>query len=534
MKKKFYWIILLLVSSTFMFSGCGTKELDPEALKAKEAARMSLFKDADASLKTADSKAGVLFAPDLYNDGMTAYSDAASAFDNDKDLAVIEKKLATAREKFDQASEVSDRSVEFFKDTKAARDDAEKAGAMKIADDKWIGAEKRFRNAIEAYKDGKNEKATTLSREALQLYRDSELNAIKIAHLGEVNKGIAQLQDMGGKNKAPKTLKKAEALALNASSELDRQRYDNENAKKLAAEAEYEVRHANQINEKVKTLKDSDSSYEDLILEQEEGFSKIGNEFGLDLSFDQGFEAPAAGIVGAIQKQKSDLSEKDRQIDAHAATIADLNGRLSTKEQSLANLSRRSEDLKKKMQTAEEMERQKKAEEMERQRKLKEELERQKMTAEELLKEKQLQEERMNKLRTVQTLLNPDEGKVLLDGKNIIVRLTGLTFASGKSAIEPKFFSLLTKTKQIIDSYERSTVTIQGHTDSLGKEKTNLKLSKDRAESVRQYFLANTDITEDRIKAVGFGSSQPVANNTTKEGRAQNRRIDVVIRPGVE
>lgn len=534
MKKKFYWILLLLVSGTFMFSGCGTKELDPEALKAKEAARMSLFKDADASLQTADAKAGVLFAPDVYSEGMASYKDAANAFDNDKDLAVIEKKLVSARDKFDQASEISDRSVEFFKDTKAARDDAEKAGAMKLTDEKWISAEKGFKKAIETYKDGKNEKATALSREALQLYRDSELNAIKITHLGEVNKGIAELQDMGSKNKAPKTLKKAESLALNAASELDRQRYDNENAKKLAAEAEYEVRHANQINGRVKALKDSGASYEDLILEQEDGLSKIGREFGLDMSYDQGFEAPVAGIVGSIQKQKSDLAEKDSQIDAHAATIADLNSRLSSKEQNLESLSRRSEDLKKKIKSAEEMERQKKAEEMERQRKLKEELERQKMTAEELLKEKQLQEERMNKLRTVQNLLNPDEGKVLLDGKNIIVRLTGLSFTSGKSAIEPQFYSLLTKTKQIIDSYERSTVTIQGHTDSVGNEKSNLKLSKDRAESVRQYFLANTDITEDRIKAVGFGSSQPVAVNTTKDGRAQNRRIDVVIRPAVE
>ncbi len=534
MEKKLYWILLMFVMSSTVFYGCGKKEMDANAIQAKEASRQVLFKNADASLKNADTKAGILFAPELYNEGVDEYKAAAKEFDNDEELASIEKKLGKAQEKFDKAAEISDKSAVYFKSTKTARDDAEKAGAVNLGAANWLNAEKSFRMAIEAYQDGKTEKADTYSREAEQLYRDAELNAIKAAHLGDVNKEIARLQDLGKKNNAPKILKKAEKLSNSVSDELDRQRYDNETAKKLTAEAEYEVKHAAFVNDKVKSMKENDGTFEDLILDQEADLDKIGNELGLKLNYEKGFEASVTDILGAVQKQKSVIAEKEGQIDAHAKTIAELQGKLALKEKTLERASKTSEELKSRIKSAEEMERLKKAEELERQKKLAEELERQKMTAAELLKEKELQAARVKKLQSIQSVLGPKEGKVLLDGKNIIVRIYGLTFESGKSVIEPKFFGILSKVKQIIENYENSTVLIQGHTDAMGNEKNNVKLSRDRADSVKEYFLANTSITKDRVTSMGYGSSQPVAKNTTKEGRAQNRRIDVVITPAAE
>jgi outer membrane protein OmpA-like peptidoglycan-associated protein len=531
--------------SSFVFYGCGKKEMDANAIQAKEASRQVLFKNADASLKNADTKAAVLFAPELYNEGLDEYKTAAKEFDNDEELAVIEKKLAKAQEKFDTAAEISDKSAVYFKSTKTARDDAEKAGAVNLGAENWLNAEKSFRMAIEAYQDGKTEKADTYSREAEQLYRDAELNAIKAAHLGDVNKEIARLQDLGKKNNAPKILKKAEKLSNSVSDELDRQRYDNETAKKLTAEAEYEVKHAAFVNDKVKSIKENEGTFEDLILDQEADLDKIGNELELKLNYEKGFDTPVSDILGAVQKQKSVITEKEGQIDAHTKTIADLKGKLAEKEKTLETLSKTSEELKNRIKAVQEQERQKMAAtelerqkmaalEMERQKKLAEELEHQKITAAELLKEKELQAARVKKLQSIQSVLGPKEGKVLLDGKNIIVRIYGLTFESGKSVIEPKFFGILSKVKQIIENYENSTVLIQGHTDAMGNEKNNVKLSRDRADSVKEYFLANTSLTKDRVTSMGYGSSQPVAKNTTKEGRAQNRRIDVVITPAAE
>jgi outer membrane protein OmpA-like peptidoglycan-associated protein len=534
--------MLILLMSPIIIFGCGTKEDVSKTPEEKEATRMVLFKNVNESLKNADLKAAVLFAPELYADATADLKDATDDFNEGKELAKIEKKLADAQGKFDRATEISNKSGDYFKNTKLARDDAEKVQAPKYGLAAWQEAEKKFKVAIEHLRDGKNEKADAASREAEKLYRIAELNATKAGHLGEIRKEIARLQDLGKKNNAPKILKNAEKLSNSVSDELDRQRYDNENAKKLTEQAFYEVKHASFVNDKIKQMKESDVTYEDLILGQEADLNKIGNELGLKLAYENGFEDSVASIIGAIQKQKNDIIRKDNSIDAKDKNIAELKEKIAAREKQIEAISKKDEEFKMKLKTAEEIERQKTAKEMAQQKKLAEELERQKMTAEELerqkktveealIKEKELQAQRAKKLQSIQTVLTPKEGKVLIDGNNVIVRIYGLTFASGKSAIEPKFFILLSKVKTIIEAYEGCSLVVQGHTDDVGNEKNNKKLSKDRAESVKQYFVANSTITEEKIMSVGFGSDRPVAKNSTKAGRALNRRIDVVITP---
>ncbi len=552
----------LLVLSTVFFitpmiiSGCGTKKSATLSPEEKESARLSLFKNADQALKNADQKASILFAPDLYLDAMDAYKEAGEDFDNGKDAADITIKLDSAASKFNEAATLSGKYGDYFKSTKTARDDAEKVESSKYSAPEWLKAEKTFREAIEFLDDSKSEKADSSSREAEQIYRVAELNAIKAAHLSDIRREINRLQDMGGKNNAQKSVKKAEKLANSVSDELDRQRYENDNAKRLAAQADYEVKHAAYIHDKVSAMKKEDVTYEDLILSEESDLIRIAEGLGLSLNFDKGFDGAVSNIMGAVQQQKNTIASMNEDIASKNKTLAELNDKITAREKQLQEISKKDEEFRKKIKEAEELERQKKmaadmevqkkiAQEQERQKKLAEELERQKMTAEELaeqkkkaedalLKEKELQAQQAKKFKAIQSTLKPKEGKVLLDGNNVIVRLTGLTFGSGKSVIEPKFFGILSKAMRIIDSFENCTVAVQGHTDAVGNEKNNLKLSKDRAESVRQYILANSSMTEDRIKSHGFGSSQPVAKNTTNAGRAMNRRIDVVITPSAQ
>jgi len=72
-------------------------------------------------------------------------------------------------------------------------------------------------------------------------------------------------------------------------------------------------------------------------------------------------------------------------------------------------------------------------------------------------------------------------------------------------------------------------VIVQGHTDSTGTEEHNQALSERRANSV-QTELVSRDVDRDRIASMGFGESQPVADNSTSEGRRRNRRVDVMLR----
>ena len=83
---------------------------------------------------------------------------------------------------------------------------------------------------------------------------------------------------------------------------------------------------------------------------------------------------------------------------------------------------------------------------------------------------------------------------------------------------------MLDEIVQILNDYPDYYMTIDGHTDDVGKEESNLQLSKDRANAVRNYFIGK-GVSESRLVANGYGESMPVADNKTKAGKAKNRRV---------
>ena len=117
------------------------------------------------------------------------------------------------------------------------------------------------------------------------------------------------------------------------------------------------------------------------------------------------------------------------------------------------------------------------------------------------------------------------------EGENVIIRLYGISFPSGKAIIHPEYFPLLTKVIKSIEEFPNAQIRIEGHTDSRGSTAVNEKLSSDRANSVRQYLIANTRYTQSDINGIGYGEDRPIASNETEAGRTLNRRIDVVIIP---
>jgi outer membrane protein OmpA-like peptidoglycan-associated protein len=114
---------------------------------------------------------------------------------------------------------------------------------------------------------------------------------------------------------------------------------------------------------------------------------------------------------------------------------------------------------------------------------------------------------------------------------DLLIRMVGLNFDVGKSTIKPDYFTLLTKVQDAIKTFPGCSVTVEGHTDALGSDEINRKISQDRADAVRQYLLANMSVPASRFDSVGFGETKPIASNETDEGRTKNRRIDLVIRP---
>jgi OOP family OmpA-OmpF porin len=104
-----------------------------------------------------------------------------------------------------------------------------------------------------------------------------------------------------------------------------------------------------------------------------------------------------------------------------------------------------------------------------------------------------------------------------------------IEFDSGKADIKSKYEEQIKKVADFMTTYPETTAVIEGHTDNVGKEASNLRLSTRRAESVRTYLIEKFSIAPERLITKGFGSSQPVADNATPDGRQKNRRITAVI-----
>lgn len=108
--------------------------------------------------------------------------------------------------------------------------------------------------------------------------------------------------------------------------------------------------------------------------------------------------------------------------------------------------------------------------------------------------------------------------------------LRGAVFAFDKSNLTVWAKDTLQQAVATLKSHPDAEVEIQGHTDSVGSDKYNLALSERRANSVKAY-LVSQGIAESRITTKGFGESQPIADNGTAKGRAENRRVVIIEIP---
>ncbi|WP_041534939.1 OmpA family protein [Parvularcula bermudensis] len=116
-------------------------------------------------------------------------------------------------------------------------------------------------------------------------------------------------------------------------------------------------------------------------------------------------------------------------------------------------------------------------------------------------------------------------------GNDIRLIMPGnITFATGQASVRPEFYATLNSVAKVIERYQQTAVLVEGHTDSVGTEDSNVQLSIARAESVGNY-LAAQGVAVPRIRAIGYGESQPVASNGTDSGRQQNRRVEIQLSP---
>ncbi len=480
-------------SGAILAAFIGALALPVEAAASVQDVRSTIFQTADKELESAKAARADVLAPKSFNEGMKSYREAERRLERGRNLRDIQRELDRAIQFFRKATEVTALANVTLKAALAARDDAENAEAASFASEEWVDARDKFEEAARKLEDGDVNGARRRADEAEQRFRAAELAAIKANYLNETWQLLEYAERIKVDDRAPKTLQLAQSLVNQAERQLNENRYDTDEPRALAQEAKREARHAVFLAGKVEELRRAKpETLEDHLLSMEEPMRQIAAAMELPVTFEAGFEQPTEAIVS--------------RATAYQDTLQALRSSLSGGEEMIATLQARVAELEEQLGGVEE-ERSALAQRMEAQARL------------------------QQRFATVELMFTRDEARVIREGDDVILRLHGLTFAVGRAAIEPSYFPLLTKVQQAIRTFPDCRVTVEGHTDSFGGDEANQRLSEDRAAAVRQYLLANMDFDALKMEATGYGESRPVASNETKEGRARNRRIDVVIHP---
>ncbi len=436
--------------------------------------RDTLFVEADNLVLTAQQQKAFVLTPVAYNKGYRLYKQADEALKKGRNLAVIRRDLDRAVKFLESALDGIKIAETVFASTLKARKDAQIANAKKHSNELWRQAEKTFISAARQLEGGDVKDAKRGGAKAEDLYRKAELSAIKGNYLSETKQILVRADKLKVYRYAPKTLAKAKKLLAEAETALTQNRYDIDQPRDLARQAKYEANHAIYLSTRVLTVKDKKLTVEELILEHEEALINIAGAADMVAELDKGFTEPAIKIAAYIDDLQSENSQQ-------AVDIEDM-------EKQLGELSSERVALKKR----------------------------------EML---QKQAERIERMFT------RDEAYVLRRSDSIILRLVGINFSVGRSEIEAQNYPLISKVQKAISTFPQANLTVQGHTDAFGSTQSNLVLSQKRAESVRRYIIENMNVAPTKVKAVGYGESNPVANNETPAGRKKNRRIDIIIQP---
>ncbi|MFW6057837.1 MAG: OmpA family protein [Persicimonas sp.] len=119
-----------------------------------------------------------------------------------------------------------------------------------------------------------------------------------------------------------------------------------------------------------------------------------------------------------------------------------------------------------------------------------------------------------------------------VDEDNGIINLdNSVLFEFGKSELRPDANDQLSAVADVLRRQEEARITVEGHTDAIGSDEFNEQLSRERAESVRD-FLVERGVDPEQVDARGLGEQRPIADNESPEGRAMNRRVEILVDPG--
>ncbi len=464
-----YLLILILVALVFSVHPVQAQQTIENRINAIENEMSQLRKDYYD-----------LLSPTNFKDAEEELAKAKKDFKEGKDIRSIQDKLEKAGRYLKLVNDVGKQGEVLFKDVLEARNNALVAQAPDFASQQFNDAENKFLEASNRLEKGDLNGARSRIQKVMEAYGQAEFVAIKENIVGNLRDLLTKAKEQEVQKNAPLTMKKAQSLYDEVLVILNGNRYAKTNAREIATQAAYEVKHAMYLNDVIEKLKKDDKNWEKLMRDFETRLDNIATELGFKGEYDKGFAKTENDIILAIQNLKEE--NKTLKEDLNTVQAED-------------------EELRQKIQQYENT----------------------------VVSELEKKKEREEKLKKIEKIFTRDEAQVLLSENQLIIRLYGLTFESGSTVITPEHFMLLTKVMRALREFPNHKYLIAGHTDSQGNDAYNLNLSENRALAVKSYLEANMGLPEDQFESIGYGESRPIASNDSPDGRRQNRRIEIVI-----
>ncbi len=453
-----------------------------------------LFRRTDRVRADALEARADILAPRSFGQAMRRYQEAERDLERGRSREDIENKLREARQYFDQAIEIAQLGYPVLAPALEARDDAERAEAPDVAARLWQEGVDEFEQAARKMEGGDVGGARERTAEAEAVLREAELEAIKANHLQETWDLLQQAQETRLRERAPRSFARAEGLVVQAENLLVENRYDTDEPRALASEAKREAEHATYLAGVVYGVEEEEQTFEDVMLAAEDELRRIAAAMDIAASFESGLAETAAAIVGRTERYQDDIRRLRRDLNDREEELDEVAARVATLEEQLGGLAEERTALVQRMEE---------------------------------------QARLRQKFATVERMFSREEARVMREGGDVIIRLLGLTFPVGESIIDPQHHDVLNRVLRAIQEFPDSRMTVEGHTDSVGSSSKNQSLSQERADAVGRYILDAMRMDPSLIDAVGYGESRPIASNSTQAGRAQNRRIEIIIHTAI-
>jgi OOP family OmpA-OmpF porin len=426
-----------------------------------------------------------VLAPKLYDRAEQAMAAAEAGKRQQKSLDAAEKRLAELEQAVELARSLWERPLQL-------RERARAAGAESISAT-WKKAENVLDSAARKLEFGRRDAAEKQGASLTGMYDQAYKEALRYALVGHTRQRLREAEA----GKASEYTPRSYVRAMDAVQKVDQQiaSEHGESDAEIEAAAQRAAREADHTLYLLANLRGTceeanKARMESVILDWEASLTRLTQILGVEPDFDKGMSEPlqraqveADRLVRERNRLRIDVAQRTDEADSLRRVINRLRTNVRNFEGMVAEL-------------------------------------------------KPFREE-ANTVAAVQAMFTQSEGKVLIEGRDIIIRLHGVRFASGKADIPPESIPTLAKVAEAVKAFPGARVVVEGHTDSQGKEDTNMRLSDARAKSVAEYLEQTGGLDASRVTAVGYGPKQPVASNDTEDGRALNRRIEITItRPG--